>query len=311
MEIQFEPCGINWIKTIDFDRESLGTRNERLQCRVFAVPELGWVVYTLLSPMNSGLWLLRLYEQFEAGLRDVFFVQKDGVPDDDRAGQFEAMLKKHKVPKRSLMAYYCFGLYPQLWGHRFSPRSLSSHVARRLLSVAVPEGKAGSLEAYFRQQIMDFGSRVTAPAHESQVLYISRPMSCPDPDPSGRLLLDLASRMDDAGRAEVISRLHELLESEDARERFERSLEPGMKFSGAFRAPDRRDILPDRASDCIEIAKLRVNLMCKLRWPHALEFILQGMNDTPDGDFAELAPEIKSVLASFPSVGTNPLTLAA
>lgn len=304
MELHVEEADVAWIKSIDFDDPTLGVRDDRLQCRVVALPELDWSLFVFLAPMQHGLWLLRVYHRFDESLREVFFVQRDGQYDDDRVQRFETFLRKHRIPKNSEAAYRCFGLYPRLWGDRFGPRRSSALIPHRLFSVAVPAARTDRLHDYFRQQAILFGDRSIVVADEDEVLFITeREVGTAD----SRLLLDLVSRMDDAGRAAVRDRLLGLLESDEKREEFARNLSPGMKVSGAFRAPDPRDTRADCEADCVEIARLRVQLMCKLKWPHALEYMRSTMADTPEGHFADLNPEIDATLATFPVVAADPL----
>lgn len=307
MEIHFEDADIDWLKAIDFDSPTLGVRDRRLQCRRISLPALEWSVFVFLSPVEHGLWLLREYQKLYESLHSFFSVQRNDEFGDDRAQLFESFLRRHRIPKNSEIAYRCFGMYPRFWGHRFSPRYLKGSVSHRLLSVAVPATKTDQLHEYFKQQALQFGDRCITDADEEDILFITEPEDGGSAD--GRLLLSLVSRMDAAGRAAVRDRLLGLLESDKRREEFARNLSPGMKVSGAFRAPDPRDIRPDCEADCVEIARLRVRLMCKLKWPHALEFMRSTMADTPEGHFADLIPEIDSTLAEFPIVAADPLAV--
>jgi hypothetical protein len=298
MEIHFEDADIAWIKSIDFDNPTLGVRDDRLRCRMVSLPELDCSVFVLLSPVQYGLWLLRIYDRLYDSLHGFF-------RDEDRVRRFEAFLRKHRIPKRSEIAAKCFGPYPGAWGGLFGPRYSSALTRNRLLSVAVPATKADRLHEYFKQQALQFGERCITAADEDEILFITEPNDGGSAD--GRLLLSLVSRMDDAGRAAVRIRLLDLLDSDGKRDEFARNLSPGMKVSGAFRAPDPRDIRADCEADCVEIARLRVRLMCKLKWPHALEFMRSTMVDTPEGHFVDLIPEIDATLAEFPVLAADPL----
>jgi hypothetical protein len=304
MEVAHRRENSAWIAGLDFGSASFGCRSDQTQLIEVDLPLVDWTVLFLAAPMNHGLHLLRVYQAFNDSLQRYFSPYTEQGLDGKLGDDLDRLLRRLKIPKKSIHAYQCFGVLPHLWGKRFYPREPIGTIANRLNSVAVPTDRAPQAIEYFAHLADEFGRRCVALAPENTRLYIDQRAIAAD----GGLFLGLTSRMSETQLENVRKRLAALVESDQERMTFLDLVDPSLKISGAVRAPYLMDIIEGAEETCREIARLRLELARLLRWPHALENVRFEIAEGSVGTLeTSYLPWLDEALVEYPAIHCNPM----
>jgi hypothetical protein len=293
-----------WLAAIDFDQASLGFRDDSLQIRRVELPALDWTVFVVLSPMGHGLSSLNLYGPFEDALGQVFFASDHVRSDEPRRLEFDRMLRKLGIARKSNVALRCFGLYPRLWGDRYWPRKTSVRDAGRLLSIAVPSASADSTQRHLQRQVTTFGSRCISPAREEEILFW---FGGNLREQNVEVLLENTLRLGADGRSRLVARLQELVNSLPARELFLAGLDGALRRGTLVNVPTGSCLVEGAEEVCHEIWDLRVELCSKLGFVAALDYVRQSVGEPGDPLADRYRKKVNGLLTPFSVIDENPL----
>jgi len=303
--LEFINVDPEWVRSCDLVGP-VSSHGEEFRCYTFDLPSLGWTVLNFVAPKDKAMWFFRVYKQFDAALRGVFYAMRNREVDDVRRKNFEKVLRKLKIPFRSDIAFHCFGMYPRLWGRRYLSADPNPCIFFRHESVAIPSQYARATREYFTDQQNSFGPNSLAPAMAGEPLFVS---SRTNTHPSARLLLKQANKMDAKELQDSITELSLLVHDSGLRSQFVRLISDEIKFAGVLRGCHNSDLVPGSEASCRELAILRVRLACALGWPHLLEYVRQGIAAEGGETFcADLLPEIDRAVSMYPVVLRNPLS---
>jgi hypothetical protein len=311
MKIRYISTEPNWVRSLDFETLDFLPEGSGVECRVFAINDLNWTVFNFLAPRDTGFWFLRVYPAFEASLRKVFFTRDArGNRDDERRKRFEQKLRRLQVPIHSNCAYWTFGIYPRLWGKRFEPCNVQALSVHRLLSVCVPSDFAFETRAYFDRQAAEFGANCIANARPEDCLFVTSEV---ESNFDANLLLKSVLKMSPPERRQSIDRIQSLLASEVDLSNFAVKVPVGIKFSGAVREPpsetDLEAVGIEHNDICQRFLRLRIGLVCRLGWPHMIEYAKTGVESC---DYlSDMRAPLREVLARVPVVSEDPLGACA
>lgn len=299
-----------WLKSLDLERQAIQSRTGSIQCGVYRSSELGWTVLHFLAPMGKGLLLLREYSTLSRSMHRVFSTVRNGSRDEESLQAFKRHLKRSNISFQSAAAFYCFGVFPRLWGDAFGARHRILRIARRYESIAVPSDFGPKLISHFQEQMRAFGDGATHEAGERELLFLSSNRFLE----ADALLLDNTLTSGEARRQEIMECIDRILKSPIALASFGASLSRGLRFAGGAAIVCGLTTLPNEFHRPFrDLARARVSLLCALRWPHFLDHArdqllrAEAIGLTVYSDLLEL---IEQALLAYPVVSENPLANA-
>jgi hypothetical protein len=279
-------------------------RGEDILLAMTDLPELGWSVLNLFSPLNKAFFFFRQYGALSRSIRDW---AAPLVADLPTHRHLQSTLRRMRVSTKSLVAGWLLGAVPAMSGEKYKVVFSNSY---RHFSTSCPISKKADVIEHFERQVLSFGQQSCFYCEEATRLVHS--VGGPSEPLIGHLPVHLYPQRRLDHLHELRRQLSEIVQSLDRRARFVESLSPAYfawtpwSFSRAF----------PEFSECPELSNeiilLRAQLLRQLAWPSYYDLVFDILNNPVEFGLPRLVQEelmayMNEIEATFPVVTDNPL----